>query len=186
MSNDFGCMTRAADRDLQTPRERSAQAEAARQQAEADRQRETVARQQAEAEIAKTAPGNRRVTSAIARRPSRIVGSPMMHPCLWPLLLALGIMLAAGLRAADSPPVGGSVVCSRARSGPSTKPSASPRLAIWRDRIIAVGSKAEIRAHIGPTHQDHRPARAGASCPGSTTATSTCSAVRAAAQPRSR
>ena len=74
-----------------------------------------------------------------------------MHPCLWPLLLALGIMLAAGLRAADSPPVGADLVLLKGKIWTVNKAQAQAEvLAVWRDRIIAVGSKAEIRAHIGP------------------------------------
>jgi predicted amidohydrolase YtcJ len=60
-------------------------------------------------------------------------------------------MLAAGLRAAESPPVGADLVLLNGKIWTVSK--AQPQaeaLAVWRDRIVAVGSSAEIRVHIGP------------------------------------
>jgi predicted amidohydrolase YtcJ len=75
----------------------------------------------------------------------------MMHHCLWIVFLALGIMLTADLRAADSLPVTADLVLLNGKiwTVNKTQPQAEA-LAVWRDRIIAVGSSAEIRAHIGP------------------------------------
>ena len=53
----------------------------------------------------------------------------------------------------------------------AAKPEAEA-VAVWRDRILKVGTDAEVKPLVGPEHEGHRPRRAGASCRASTTATS--------------
>lgn len=74
-----------------------------------------------------------------------------MHRCYRPTVLAGIVLLATGLRAADSGHAAADLVLLNGSIWTVNK--AQPQveaLAIWRDRIVAIGSSKEMRALIGP------------------------------------
>jgi predicted amidohydrolase YtcJ len=74
-----------------------------------------------------------------------------MQHCHWLTFLALGVVWAATLQATDPPYPAADLVVLNGKIWTVNK--AQPQaeaLAIWRDRVLKVGSSAEIRALIGP------------------------------------
>jgi predicted amidohydrolase YtcJ len=74
-----------------------------------------------------------------------------MHHIYWTILIVLGVSLATDLRAADPPHPAADLILLNGKIWTVNK--AQPQaeaLAVWRDRILAVGSSAEIQALAGP------------------------------------
>src|SRR5204862_2055778 len=74
-----------------------------------------------------------------------------MQLCQGLIFLALGAMVATGLQAAEPPSSGADLVLLNGKIWTVNK--AQPQveaLAIWRDRILNVGSSTQMRALIGP------------------------------------